>query len=109
MPYSLRSRRNRGRQNRGKPEPERNIPAAFFSLVVGGIFAVAMAEPNWLSISGGKCNRQHIGLYKIFGVGSQHHSEKTLKGWIQICHVFFALVLEHEIYPDNFLGMLSFR
>eukprot|EP00794_Sanderia_malayensis_P005351 gene5351-6022_t len=73
MPY--RSRRHR--QNLGKPEPERNIPAAFFSLVIGGIFAVAMAEPNWLKIKGGKCDGQYIGLYKIFGVG--HHSDQELE------------------------------
>lgn len=66
-------------RSRSKPEPERNIPAAFFSLIVGGIFAVAMAEPKWLTIHGGKCNNQPIGLYKIFGVG-RYTSQTTLKG-----------------------------
>ena len=67
-----------GRRPFGKPESERNVPAAFFSLLVGGLFAVALAEPNWLSIKGGKCNGHHLGLYKIFGVGG--HSEKELEG-----------------------------
>lgn len=75
--YYRNSRSRNHRRNNGKPEPERNIPAAFFSLVVGGIFAVAMAEPNWLSINGGKCDGHHIGLYKMFGVG--HHTEKELE------------------------------
>ena len=76
--YYRNSRSRNHRRNNGKPEPERNIPAAFFSLVVGGIFAVAMAEPIWLSINGGKCDGHHIGLYKMFGVG--HHTEKELEG-----------------------------
>lgn len=77
LPYSLNSRQN-GRRNHRKPESDRNIPAAFFSLVVSGIFAVAMAEPNWLTIKGGKCDKQHIGLYQIFGVG--HHTAKEMQG-----------------------------
>ena len=39
---------------------------------------MAMAEPNWLTIKGGKCDNQHIGLYQIFGVG--HHSAKQMNG-----------------------------
>ena len=78
-PYSLDSRSVQNRRNGRKPEPERNIPAAFFSLVVGGIFAVAMAEPKWLTIHGGKCNDMAIGLYKLFGVG-RYSSPTALKG-----------------------------
>ena len=78
-PYSLHGRSRRHRRNGGKPEPERNIPAAFFSLVVGGIYAVAMAEPKWLKIHGGKCNKMAIGLYKIFGSG-RYTSQKSLQG-----------------------------
>ena len=80
-PYSLHTRSRRHTRNGGKPEPERNIPAAFFSLVVGGIYAVAMAEPKWLKINGGKCNNMAIGLYKLFGVG-RHTSPTSLEGTV---------------------------
>jgi len=66
LPYSLHSRRHRRRH--GKPEYRRNIPSAFFGLVVTGLFAVTMAEPNWFHLSGGICTGKHIGLYTIFGV-----------------------------------------
>ena len=48
---------------------------------------MAMAEPNWLTIKGGKCDKQHIGLYQIFGVG--HHSAKEMNGE----HLGFAVLL----------------
>ena len=86
-PYSLHTRGRRHGRNASKPEPERNIPAAFFSLVVSGIFAVAMAEPKWMKIHGGKCNNMAIGLYKIFGVG-RYSSPANLKGIFKIALKF---------------------
>ena len=66
FPYSFHTRRYRRRH--GKPEYHRNIPSAFFGLVVTGLFAVIMAEPNWFHLDGGVCTGKHVGLYTIFGV-----------------------------------------
>lgn len=68
FPYRLHSRRGRRRRRNGKPNTERNIPSAFFGLVVTGLYAITMAEPNWFELDGGVCTGRHIGLYTIFGM-----------------------------------------
>ena len=70
FPYSLQTRRSR--RHHGKPEYHRNIPSAFFGLVVAGLFAVTIAEPNWFHLDGGLCTGRHVGLYTIFGADDQH-------------------------------------
>ena len=70
FPYSFQSRRHRRRH--GKPDNHRNIPSAFFGLVVTGLFAVTMAEPNWFRLQGGVCTGKHLGLYTIFGMDVEH-------------------------------------
>jgi len=69
FPYHFQSRRSsRRRRRHGKPDSKRNIPAAFFGLVVTGLYAITMAEPNWFELDGGICTGRHIGLYTIFGM-----------------------------------------
>ena len=77
LPYNIYTRRHR-RRRRGhaKPETHRNMAAAFFGLVVTGLFAVAMAEPNWFRLMGGHCSGKHLGMYPIFGLKMQHLSSK---------------------------------
>ena len=73
FPYSLHTRRHhRHRRRYGKPDNPRNIPSAFFGLVVTGLYAVTMAEPNWFELHGGECSGKHIGLYTIFGMNIDH-------------------------------------
>lgn len=68
FPYRFHTRRGRSRRRHGKPETNRNIPSAFFGLVVTGLYAITMAEPNWFELDGGICSGRHIGLYTIFGM-----------------------------------------
>lgn len=71
FPYVLPSQAQR-RHRHGKPDSQRNIPAAFFGLIVTGLFAVTLAEPNWFRLSGGECAGKHLGLYTIFGLDLEH-------------------------------------
>lgn len=78
IPYYFHSRRSgRHRRSHGKPDNRRNIPSAFFGLVVTGLYAITMAEPNWFQLSGGVCSGKHLGLYTIFGLNVD-----TLRGMI---------------------------
>lgn len=70
LPHTFHSRPQR-RRGRGKPGTNRNVASAFFGLVVTGLFAVAMAEPNWFHLTGGHCNGKHLGMYPIFGLNLQ--------------------------------------
>lgn len=68
IPYYFHSRANgRHRRRYGKPDTRRNIPSAFFGLVVTGLYAITMAEPNWFKLNGGTCSGRRLGLYTIFG------------------------------------------
>lgn len=72
FPYTFHSRRRRRHRRHGKPEFRRNIPSAFFGLIVTGLYAVTMAEPNWFQLEGGECTGKHLGLYTIFGMDVEH-------------------------------------
>ena len=77
LPYSIQTRRHRRRRRgHGKPDTQRNMASAFFGLVVTGLFAVAMAEPNWFRLTGGYCSGKHLGMYPIFGLKLQNISSK---------------------------------
>lgn len=78
FPYRLHSRSGRSRRQNGKPDNERNIPSAFFGLVVTGLYAITMAEPNWFNLDGGICSGRHIGLYTIFGMNVKHIKGKCI-------------------------------
>ena len=65
-----------GRHTEGATKPEgQNMIAAFFGLVVTGLFSVALAEPNWFQLNGVMC-RGHLGMYPIFGFRVQHIPSK---------------------------------
>jgi len=76
-----------------KPEGGRNLMSAFFSLVVTGLFFVAMAEPNWFKMTGLHC-RGHLGMYPIFGFRLQHIPKACFtQGMLTKLQICFALCL----------------
>ncbi|XP_057306771.1 transmembrane protein 127-like isoform X2 [Hydractinia symbiolongicarpus] len=78
FPYTFHSRRRRRHRRHGKPEFRRNIPSAFFGLIVTGLYAVTMAEPNWFQLEGGECTGKHLGLYTIFGMDVEHMKDSCI-------------------------------
>ena len=50
-------------------ERERNFFAAACSMVVIVILCTALAEPKWISMRGGGCNLDHLGVYQFFSSG----------------------------------------
>ena len=86
LPYYFDTRYN-NRHRRGQVKNgKRNIPSAFFGLIVTGLYAITMAEPNWFQLDGGVCSGKRLGLYTIFEINT---------------HTFLGIKLFTILYLNN--------
>ncbi|ESO96850.1 hypothetical protein LOTGIDRAFT_115322 [Lottia gigantea] len=96
-------------------QKEKNFAAAVCSMITIVTLCTALAEPNWISLSGGGCtipfkgDLHHLGAYQFFYDGTFHQNSKSLNSYKFVmtnCVTFTTVLLFKFIIAFCFLGIL---
>ncbi|XP_074641548.1 transmembrane protein 127-like isoform X1 [Tubulanus polymorphus] len=109
-------RRSVGSRRRHMKHKERNFLAAACSMVIIVILCTALAEPHWIYLKGGGCDKNSLGVFQFFHVG-EFSSEGSQDSSVLIynygshemrnCVTSRILVIMRSIIALTFLGIIS--
>ncbi|XP_074641549.1 transmembrane protein 127-like isoform X2 [Tubulanus polymorphus] len=94
-------RRSVGSRRRHMKHKERNFLAAACSMVIIVILCTALAEPHWIYLKGGGCDKNSLGVFQFFHVGefsSEGSQDSSVLIYNYGSHVIICVVINGFTY-----------